>query len=412
MNCRFCGAQLSQVFVDLGTAPPSNAFLTQDQIGMPEIYYPLKAFVCHSCFLVQIDQCMKANEIFSEDYVYLSSTSRTWLEHSRRYADSIVPRLKLSDSSMIIEIASNDGYLLQYFLQKKYPCLGVEPTHSTAKIARDKGLMVEEDFFGVRLALDLVRRGFQADLIICNNVLAHVPDLNDFVAGLRLLLKAEGTITLEFPHLLRLVENCQFDTIYHEHFSYFSFTTACEVLTRHGLCVHDVEELPTHGGSLRVYACHEASQRGVVSEEVERLIQRERELGVRSSSYYGQFANKVQKVKAEFLRFLLDAQQHGRLVAGYGAAAKGNTLLNYCGIRGDLVKFVVDAAPSKQGRFLPGSRIPVVTESALRAERPDYIVIFPWNLKEEIRRQISYVETWGARLVTAIPAMSIFETVD
>ncbi len=408
MNCRFCAKPLSIVFIDLVSSPPSNSFLKKEALNEPESYFPLKVFVCKECFLVQVDEYKKSSEIFSKDYVYLSSTSRLWLEHSRRYVDMIVPRLHLDGNSLIVEIASNDGYLLQYFVQKNIPCLGIEPASGTAALAKKKGIPVIEEFFGTLLSRRLSSEGKLADLILGNNVLAHVPDINDFVTGLANLLKPGGTITMEFPHLMQLVENNQFDTIYHEHFSYLSLSTVQSIFRAHGLEIYDVDELETHGGSLRIFARHQEFSELPVSDRVEALARKEKDAGMGSMAYYLKFRERALKVKLDFLSFLLEAKQKGKKIAAYGAAAKGNTLLNFCGVKNDLIDFVVDAAPSKIGLYLPGSHIPVVTEAVLKREKPDYVVVLPWNIKSEIVEQLNYIREWNAKFVLAVPELTSF----
>jgi len=408
MKCRFCGNNLEHVFIDLVGSPPSNSFLRAEQLNEPEPYFPLKVFVCGECFLVQVDEHKKSSEIFSEDYVYFSSISTTWLDHSRRYVEMITPRLKLDrPDALVIEIASNDGYLLQYFKEKKIPCLGIEPTTSTAAVARGKGIDVIEDFFGVRLAGELSQNGRTADLILGNNVLAHVPDINDFVEGLKIALKPSGTVTMEFPHLMRLVENNQFDTIYHEHFSYLSFSTVRSIFSAQGLTLYDVEELPTHGGSIRIYARHKDNGALPESPAVRALLAAEKKSGMGSMEYYLGFQKRALHAKMQFLDFLLREKKAGKKIAAYGAAAKGNTLLNYCGIKNDLIDFVVDAAPSKQGKYLPGCHIPVVKEERIRQDRPDYVIILPWNIKKEVMDQIGYIREWGGKFVIAIPELEV-----
>lgn len=407
MKCRFCGIELRNVFIDLGASPPSNSFLTRDQLNSPEVYYPLKVYVCHSCFLVQIDEYKKSSEIFCDDYVYFSSMSRSWLEHSKRYVGMIKQRLGLDNKSFVIEIASNDGYLLQYVKQDDIPCLGIEPTACTAAEARKKGVEVLEDFFGEKLAGKLKEKNKTADLILGNNVLAHVPDIVDFVKGLKIALKPHGTITMEFPHLLQLVANNQFDTIYHEHFSYLSFSIVHKIFGSLGLVLYDVEELPTHGGSLRIYARHAEHSDIQIKDSVARLLDVESRAGMNDLGYYLGFQERAFRAKLEFTSFLLSEKEKGAKIAAYGAAAKGNTLLNYCGIKSDLIEFVVDMAPSKQGRFLPGSRIPVVTEQKIREMKPNYVIILPWNIKEEIKEQLEYIKEWGGRFVIPIPKLEL-----
>lgn len=407
MKCRFCNTDLCQEFIDLVNAPPSNSFLTREQLNEPETFYPLKLYVCEKCRLVQVDEYRKFDEIFSRDYLYFSSYSQSWLDHARAYVDMITDRLGLTVSSHVIEVASNDGYLLQYFKEKRIPCLGIEPTKSTAEVSRAKGIPVVEEFFGTVLARDLAGQGKKADLVIGNNVLAHVPDINDFVQGLRLALKDSGVITMEFPHLMRLVERNQFDTIYHEHFSYFSFSTVRNIFEAHGLVIFDVEELPTHGGSLRIYAGHRDDGTKAVSANTRALLNTEIAAGMQTAEYYRGFQAKADKVKSDLLSFLVRQKQAGKKITAYGAAAKGNTLLNYCGIKRDMIDFVVDASPHKQGKFLPGSHIPIVREEQLRKSKPDYVIILPWNIREEIMKQLSYVRRWDAKFVVPIPEIQI-----
>ena len=408
MKCRCCQAELIRIFADLGTAPPTNSFLSHEQLNEPEVYYPLKVFVCDRCFLVQIDEFKKSTEIFSEDYVYFSSVSTSWLEHSKNYVEMIAKRLSLHEQSLVMEIASNDGYLLQYVKEKGIPCLGIEPTASTAAAARAKGIPTLEEFFDDSLAVRLAGEGKQADLILGNNVLAHVPNINSFVGGLKFALKPTGTVTMEFPHVMRLVEQNQFDTIYHEHFSYLSLFVTDKIFERYGLKIYDVDELPTHGGSLRIYAKHLANEAIPVSDNVGKILEMERRCGMLMPDYYENFAKKPGKIKYDFLRFLLEAKTTGKTVAAYGAAAKGNTLLNYCGIKSDMLDFVCDRAESKQGKYLPGSRIPVVTEGVLKERKPDYVVIFPWNIRDEVEKQLAYTHDWGCRFVIAIPELKIW----
>jgi SAM-dependent methyltransferase len=404
VNCRFCAAELSDVFLDLGSAPPSNAFLSSASLSAPEVYYPLRLLTCADCLLVQVGEVPPRAELFAPDYAYVSSSSRSWLEHAERFASGAIPRLGLGSTSRVMEVASNDGYLLQYFAARGIPCLGIEPTAGTATAARAKGIETLVEFFGLDFARDLARERGKADLIIANNVLAHVPDLNDFVAGLAHALAADGAITLEFPHLMELVSHRQFDTVYHEHYSYFSLHTVVSVLAVHGLRVWDVERLPTHGGSLRLWAGHEASSRAQ-ERTVQDMLGLESRTGMRTRDYYEGFQGEADTAKNALLEFLLQQRREGRSVGGYGAAAKGNTLLNYAGVKPDLLPYVVDVSPHKQGKFLPGSRIPVVAETYLRAHRPDWVLILPWNLKAEITEQLSYIREWGGAFVTAIPRL-------
>lgn len=408
MNCRFCGNQLTHEFIDLVNSPLSNSFLTKDQLNEPEVFYPLRLFICDKCFLVQIDEYKKSDEIFNQDYAYFSSFSSSWLGHAKRYVDMITDRLRLKTASFVIEIASNDGYLLQYFNEKQIPCLGIEPSANTAQAAREKGIDTLEEFFGVELAGRLAKDGKKAELIIGNNVLAHVPDINDFVAGLKIALKNDGVVTMEFPHLMCLVEDNQFDTIYHEHFSYLSFHTVRQIFTKHGLIIFDVEKLPTHGGSLRIYARHEEDESKTIMLNVKNLHEKELAAGMLELNYYLNFKQKANKVKCGLLSFLLEQKNRGKKMVAYGAAAKGNTLLNYCGVKKDLIRFVVDASPHKQGKFLPGSHIPVVAEEEIEKTKPDYVIILPWNIKDEITSQLSYIQEWEGKFVVPIPEIKIF----
>ena len=403
MKCRFCGSQLTHEFIDLVNSPSSNSFLTKEQLNEPEIYYPLKLFVCDKCFLVQIDEYKKSDEIFNQDYAYFSSYSKTWLDHAKRYVDIIIDRLRLDAESHVMEIASNDGYLLQYLKEKQIPCLGIEPSANTAKVAREKGIDTLEEFFGVEIAERLAKEGKKADLIIGNNVLAHVPDINNFVAGLKVALKNGGVVTMEFPHLMRLVEENQFDTIYHEHFSYLSFHTVRQIFSKHGLILFDVEELPTHGGSLRIYARHDKDESKPITPNVTDLLEKESARGMFQLNYYLDFQEKADKVKYALLSFLLEQKKRGKKVIAYGAAAKGNTLLNYCGVKKDLIEFVIDASPHKQGKFLPGSHIPVIHEGQIKGLKPDFVLVLPWNIRDEIVEQLSYIRAWGGKFVMAVP---------
>jgi hypothetical protein len=407
MKCRFCQHELTHEFVDLVNSPPSNSFLTREQLNEPETFYPLKLFVCEKCWLVQIDEYKRSNEIFSQDYAYFSSCSTSWLEHAKRYTDMITQRFGLGKTSQVIEVASNDGYLLQYFQRQNIPCLGIEPAQNTAAVARGKGLSVIIEFFGENLAQHLAGQGKLADLLIGNNVLAHVPDLNDFVKGLKIVLNSNGVITMEFPHLMKLIERNQFDTIYHEHFSYFSFGTACNLFSSHGLALFDVEELPTHGGSLRIYAKHKSNNSLQVTDAVSALLATESDAGMKTLHYYIDFQHKIDNVKHDIVSFLIEQKSSGKKVIAYGAAAKGNTLLNYCGIKTDLIEFVVDASPYKQGKFLPGSHIPVVKEEEVDKLKPDYVLILPWNIKDEIIEQLKYIREWEGQFVLPIPKLQV-----
>lgn len=409
MNCRHCGAELLLPFLDLGSAPPSNAYLTEADLRAPETWYPLRLLVCEECWLVQTEDHAGREALFTQDYAYFSSFSTSWLEHARRYLNAMIERFSLDASSRFVEIAANDGYLLQYVQAAGVPCYGVEPTASTAAAAREKGIEIIERFFGVELADELATTGRQADLIAANNVLAHVPDINDFVAGFARLLKPSGVATFEFPHLLRMVQENQFDTVYHEHYSYLSLTTVERVFQANGLHVFDVEELPTHGGSLRVFAQRTDTGQQEVAEQVARLHNLEAAEGMDTVAFYKDFQRCAEQVKDGLLAFLLEARQQGLRVAAYGAAAKGNTLLNFAGVRPDLLAYVVDKNPAKQGKFLPGSRIPIVNEEMQKTDRPDRIMILPWNLKDEIKAQLSYVREWGGQFVTAVPVLKVSE---
>jgi len=399
MNCRFCTSPLTSEFLDLVNSPASNSFLTKEQLNEPEIFYPLKLFVCDSCRLVQIDEYKKSDDIFDKNYIYFSSFSTSWVEHAKNYVDMISSRLKLNQDSFVIEIAANDGYLLQYVKENNIPCLGIEPTGSTAKVAREKGIEILEEFFSLALAKSLKK----ADLILGNNVLAHVPDINDFVAGLKEVLAAEGTITMEFPHLLRLIEEMQFDTVYHEHFSYFSLYTVMQIFKSQDLDIYDVDELPTHGGSLRVYAKHCSDKSKNIGQGIQKVLDDEKAYGLHSKEGYKGLQTKVTQIKYDFLEFLVNAKKEKKKIIGYGAAAKGNTFLNFCGIKNDFIDFIVDKSPHKQNHYLPASHIPVVSEDNIKSFKPDYIIIFPWNIKEEIMKQLSYTRKWGCKFVVAIP---------
>jgi len=409
MKCRHCGNGSFIPFADLQNCPPSNSMLTAEALGEPEIYYPLVVEVCDRCFLVQIDEYKKATEIFGADYTYFSSFSSSWLDHCRRFAEHAIERFGLGSRSQVIEIASNDGYLLQYFKEAGIRVLGVEPSANTAAVARGKGIETIVDFFGERFARrNLVGAGHRGDLIVGNNVFAHVPDINDFTAGLKAALAEDGVISLEFPHLLRLIEEAQFDTIYHEHFSYLSLGAVQAVFEKQGLKIFDVQQLDTHGGSLRVFGAHAGDEAKPVTAAVGALLAAEQAAGLRDRAVYEDFQGKIERVRADFLTFLLEQRRAGKIVAGYGAAAKGNTLLNFCGVKGnELLRFVADLSPHKQGRFLPGSHIPVVGPEAIDEHKPDYIVIFPWNLKHEVMNQLSGARAWGAQFVVAIPGLAI-----
>jgi SAM-dependent methyltransferase len=408
LACRACGAPLRDSFCDLGASPLSNAFLEAPQLARMEPFYPLHAYVCAQCFLVQLPAGESPERLFG-DYAYFSSYSDSWLAHAERYADLVVKRFGFGAQSQVVEIASNDGYLLQYFRAHGIPVLGIEPAANVAGVAREKGIPTRVSFFGAALARELVQEGLAADLLLGNNVLAHVPDLKDFVAGLKIALKPRGVITMEFPHLLQLMQHNQFDTIYHEHFSYFSLATAEAIFASQGLTLFDVEELPTHGGSLRIYARHAGDDSRAVGPAVAELKAREAAAGLGSLAPYAAFAEQVRETKRALLDFLIAAKREGKSVAGYGAPAKGNTLLNYCGIREDFIDYTVDRSPHKQGRYLPGTRIPIHAPEKLRETRPDYVLILPWNLKDEIVAQMAHIREWGGRFVVPIPRVEVLE---
>jgi len=401
MNCRFCETKLENVFVDLVNSPASNSYLTKEQLNEPEAFYPLKIYVCEKCKLVQIDEYKKSDDIFDKDYAYFSSYSTGWLKHAKSYVEMITDKLVLNAESLVTEIASNDGYLLQYFQEKKIPCIGIEPTNSTAIVAKEKGIEVIEDFFGSSLAQTLKK----SDLILGNNVLAHVPDINDFVKGMKIALKEHGTITMEFPHLLNIINENQFDTIYHEHFSYLSFYAVQQIFEAQGLKLYDVEKLPTHGGSLRIYATHVENRKLDISVNINILLEEEKEFGLLGMDIYQNFQEQSNKVKYDLITFLIKAKQENKKVVAYGAAAKGNTLLNYAGVKNDLIEFVVDKSPHKQGKYLPASHIPIVDEIKIKEAKPNYILILPWNIKDEVITQLEYVKEWDCQLVVAVPEL-------
>ena len=407
MKCRHCGSELTLSLVDLGSAPPSNAYLTEQALHAPEKWFPLRVLVCQTCWLAQTEDFAQAHELFHADYAYFSSVSSSWLTHCERYVSDMSARFHLNTDSHVIEVAANDGYLLQYVQARGIPCTGIEPTESTARAARVKGLDIVQDFFGARLARELVTQGKQADLTVANNVLAHVPDINDFVAGFTTLLKPQGVATFEFPHLMRLIDENQFDTIYHEHYSYLSLTAVERIFTANGLTIFDVEELPTHGGSLRVYVQRTDTGSQPASLKVTELLAREEAAGMRTAGYYAGFQARAERVKDDFLAFLLDAKRRGKQVVAYGAAAKGNTLLNYAGVRPDLIGFVCDRNPAKRGKYMPGSRIPIIEEEHIKQEQPDIILVLPWNLHEEVEKQLSYISAWGGKFLRAIPLLTL-----
>lgn len=406
MNCRHCKTPLQHVFLDLGFAPPSNAYLTPSDLQAPEKYYPLRLRVCDRCWLVQTEDYACAAELFDNDYAYFSSTSQTWLKHAADYADMITTRLQLGKDSRVIEVAANDGYLLRNFLRAGIPCLGIEPTASTAAAAEQLGIPILRDFFGERIGRQLARTGRSGDLIAGNNVYAHVPDINDFTLGLKAALKPGGTITLEFPHLMRLIEHTQFDTVYHEHFSYLSLYTVVRIFETAGLRVWDIEELSTHGGSLRIYGCH-AKEARQTSPAVSAMLDEEARRGLQALATYQDFQSRADRVKDDLLAFLIEQKRSGKKVAAYGAAAKGNTLLNYAGVKLDLLPFVCDAAVAKQGKFMPGSHIPILPPAVLLEQRPDYLVILPWNIAAEVKQQNARLGELGTKFVTAVPKLEI-----
>lgn len=407
MRCRHCYRKLQQLFLDLGNAPPSNAYLTDESVRAAEVWFPLRILVCKSCWLVQTEDYAERSELFTQDYAYFSSFSSVWLAHAQSYVEEMIARFGLNSGSCVVEIAANDGYLLQYVKQAGIPCYGVEPTTSTATSARSKGIDIVERFFGVELAEELVQAGRQADLMIANNVLAHVPDINDFVSGFSRLLKPQGVVSFEFPHLLCMVQENQFDTAYHEHYSYLSLTAVQRIFYSNGLTVFDVEELQTHGGSLRVFAQRTDTGGHQCRAAVTDLLETEARAGVTTSNFYQKIQRRAEKVKDDLVLFLIEAKRRGLKVAAYGAAAKGNTLLNFAGIRPDLLPYVVDKNPAKQNKYMPGSRIPIVDETRLKTDRPDIILILPWNLREEIIAQIAYVKKWGGQFIVAIPELEL-----
>ncbi len=404
--CRFCATPLEHSFCDLGMSPMSNEYLSTQDLLLPESFYPLHAYVCAQCFLVQLEAFETPERIFG-DYAYFSSYSQSWLDHARAYCDVMTTRLGLTARHQVVEIASNDGYLLKNFIARNIPVLGIEPAANVARVAQSNGIPTRVNFFGTQFAHELVAEGVQADLLLGNNVLAHVPDLNDFVAGMKILLKPEGLITLEFPHLLRMIAENQFDTIYHEHFSYFSLLTVERVFAKHGLTIVDVDNLPTHGGSIRVHAMHAGTPARPVSLAVQQLKCLESQAGLQTLQAYAAFAAQVRLTKRRLLAFLIEVKDAGKTLVGYGAPAKGNTLLNYCGIRRDFIDYTVDLSPHKQGKFLPGTHIPIYPPEKIRDTRPDYVLVLPWNIKDEIMGQMSYIREWGGQFVLPIPEVQV-----
>lgn len=407
-RCRFCKAPLEHNFVDLGMSPLCQDHVKPEELKRMEPFYPLHAYVCTSCWLVQVEEFVAPSEIFN-DYAYFSSYSDSWLRHAQKYTNMMVERFPIDSSSLVAEMASNDGYLLQYFKEKNIPILGIEPAGNVAEYAIKKGIRTEVRFFGVETAKVLAEKYGKADLLVGNNVLAHVPDINDLVGGIKLFIKPQGVVTMEFPHLLRLVEENQFDTIYHEHFSYLSFTTVEKIFKHHGLVLFDVDEIPTHGGSIRIYGRHEEDTSKPVSERVIEMRNREESLGMSTLEYYKNFEANVHETKRKILEFLITAKRQGKKVIGYGAPGKGNTLLNYCGIRTDFIDFTVDRSPHKQNNYLPGTLIPVLSPDKIKEARPDYVFILPWNLREEIMEMHSYISEWGGKFVVPIPEVKVYE---
>ncbi|MFN8445486.1 MAG: class I SAM-dependent methyltransferase [Caldilineaceae bacterium] len=405
-TCRFCSAPLQHTFVDLGMSPLCESFLAESQLNGMEPFYPLHVYVCERCFLVQLEEYVDPVEIFSE-YAYFSSYADTWLQHCQRYTESMIQRFGLDKNSQVVEVASNDGYLLQYFVAAGIPALGIEPARNVAKVAIEKGVPTLVDFFGKALAQQLAAQGQQADLLLGNNVMAQVPNLNDFVAGLKLLLKPTGVITIEFPHLMRLMAGNQFDTIYHEHFSYFSLGTTEKLFAAHGLTIFDVEELPTHGGSLRIYAGHQEDTSKPVTARLQKLCQVEREAGLQSLAAYSAFSEQVKQTKRKLLHSLIELRAAGKQIVGYGAPGKGNTLLNYCAIRTDFLDYTVDRNPYKHGKFTPGTHIPIFPPDQINQTQPDYVLILPWNLKDEIMKQLEPIRQWGGKFIIPIPEVEI-----
>ncbi len=407
MRCRFCESELKHTFVDLGTSPLCESYVPAERLNQGEVFYPLHVYVCHACFLVQWDEFVPPEEIFSE-YAYFSSYSDSWVEHARRYAEMAIVRFNLGPESLVVEVASNDGYLLQHFVPMGVPVLGIEPAANVARVAEEKGVPTLVRFFSKALAEELTASGRQADLVVANNVLAQVPCLNDFVAGLKRILKPAGVMTFEFPHLQRLIDGNQFDTIYHEHFSYFSLCTVERIFSAHKLTLFDVEEIPTHGGSLRVFACDAEDTPGPISDRVTELKKREEAAGITSMDYYSAFAERAKETKRKFLDFLIRVKWEGKSIVGYGAPGKGNTFLNYCGIRSDFLDYTVDRSLNKQGKFLPGTRIPIFHPDKIKETKPDYVLILPWNLKEEIMEQESHIREFGCKFVVAIPEVKVY----
>ena len=409
-TCRFCATPLEHTMVNLGMSPLCQKHVRPDQVNEMEKFYPLHAYVCNQCWLVQLEEFATPDEIFAENYAYFSSYSESWLKHVKKYTDLMVDRFGINENNLVVELASNDGYLLQWFVEKNIPVLGIEPAGNCAAVAIEKGVRTEVAFFGVETARKMVATYKKADLLLGNNVLAHVPDINDFVGGMKIMLADDGIITMEFPHLQQLMENNQFDTIYHEHFSYLSFVAVNRIFAHHGITLFDVEELPSHGGSIRIYGRHTEDASRPVSQRVAEMIQREQQLGFESLEVYTEFEEKVKETKRKLVEFLIKAKREGKTVVGYGAPGKGNTLLNYCGIRTDFLDYTVDRSPHKQGNYLPGTHIPIYAPEKIRETQPDYVLILPWNLKKEIAQQMSFIAQWGGRFVVPIPEVMVLDT--
>lgn len=407
MICRYCQAEVKIDFLDLDSAPPSNSYLDSASLDVPEVWYPLKIMVCERCWLVQTKDYAEREVFFSDEYAYFSSVSSTLVAHAERFVEKVIKRFNIHSGSIFAEVAANDGYLLQFVRKHGIPCYGVEPTKSTGHVARSKGINIVEEFFGLQLAVELAKEGQKADFLVANNVLAHVPDINDFVSGFYELLQPQGVATFEFHHLLKMIEKSQFDIAYHEHYSYLSLKTVIEIFSNNGLRIFDVEEIPPHGGSLRVYAQREKEGRYPDTSNLSDVLEKESVAGLRKPETYKKFQDVAEVIKNNFLAFLIDAKMRGKKIVGYGAAAKGNTLLNYSGIRKDLLPFVCDAAPSKQGKYLPGSRIPIVHPSSLVEEKPDMVLILPWNIADEVTKELDYIRTWAGQFVIAIPEIKI-----
>ncbi len=406
-TCRFCNTDLTTIFIDLGMSPVANSYVKKMDQNKAEAFYPLCTYICKKCLLVQLPEHEKAENIFSSDYAYFSSYSDSWLRHAKDYVEAVTTRFELNKTHQVIEVASNDGYLLQYFQEKGIPVLGIEPTANTARVARSKGIKTVVEFFGTKLAKKLKKDGIKADLLLGNNVLAHVPNLNDFIAGMAIILKDTGIITMEFPHLLKLIQYNQFDTIYHEHFSYFSFLTILNIFAHHGITLFDVEEIPTHGGSIRIFGKLKENKQIKMSVRVEDMMRKEREYGLDKVKTYLNFEEKIQEVKLGLLEFLIKEKRKGKVIAAYGAPAKGNTLLNYCGIRTDFIDYTVDRSPHKQNLLLPGTHIPIYSPERIKETKPDYVFILPWNLKTEVTKQHEYIRSWGGKFITAIPHIKV-----